>query len=59
MDFSGNRVVRNTCSGNATNWIVAAGNVCLVVQAATGGAFSGNAGGTSPGALVPHTNFSY
>ncbi|MEZ6212079.1 MAG: right-handed parallel beta-helix repeat-containing protein [Phycisphaerales bacterium] len=56
---TGNIIRSNTCSGNTTNWDIAAGNVCLIVQAATAGAINGNAGGTSPGALIPDTNFTY
>ncbi len=56
----GNFVARNTCSGNATNWVVAIGNVCLVVQASTNSvAISGNAGGTAPGSTDPNANFTF
>ncbi len=55
----GNFITRNTCSGNTTNWDVAAGNVALVVNAAGGGAFTGNAGGAAPGSTDPNANFSY
>ncbi|MCA9280735.1 MAG: right-handed parallel beta-helix repeat-containing protein [Phycisphaeraceae bacterium] len=59
VNAAGNILRSNTCSGNTVNWNVAAGNVCLIVQAATAGAILGNAGGTSPGALIPDTNFTY
>ncbi|MCC6230859.1 MAG: hypothetical protein IT432_16735 [Phycisphaerales bacterium] len=60
VDNSGNIIVRNTASGNSTlNWDVVAGNVCLVVNATTAGAISGNSGGTAPGSTDPSANFSY
>ncbi len=61
VDFAGNMIVRNTCSGNTTaNWDVAAGNVCLVVQGAVGSAaILGNTGGVAPGSTDPNANFSY
>lgn len=53
-------IAQNTCSANTTNWDVAAGNICLVVQATpTGAAFSGDFGGTSPGSADPNANFSH
>lgn len=59
VDSSGNAIIRNVCSGNSLNWQVAAGNVCLVVQAATSAAITGNAGGVSPGSTDPNANFTY
>jgi parallel beta-helix repeat protein len=59
VDQVGNFIVRNTASGNTTNWTVVSGNVCLVVQAATSGAISGNSGGTAPGSTDPNANFTY
>lgn len=57
---SHNFIVRNTARANNTNWNVAAGNVCLVVQAAvTTGAISGDSGGTAPGSTDPNANFTY
>lgn len=55
----GNFIARNTCAGNTNNWDVVAGNVVLVVSAATGGAFTGIAGGVAPGSTDPNANFSY
>ncbi len=56
----GNFIARNTCSGNTTNWDVVAGNVILVVNAATAGvAVVGNAGGVAPGSTDPNANFTY
>ncbi len=59
VDNAGHIIYRNTCSGNTTNWDVAAGNVCLVVSAVAGGAILGNSGGASPGASDPIANYSY
>lgn len=57
---SGNFIARNVCSGSTTNWDIAAGNTCLVVNAATNaGAWSGNSGGTAPGSTDPNANFTY
>ncbi|TVQ64376.1 MAG: hypothetical protein EA379_01590, partial [Phycisphaerales bacterium] len=55
----GNIIIGNTARGNGTNWSIAAGNVCLVVNATTGAAFTGNAGGLSPGTTNPYANFTY
>lgn len=59
IDGSGSIIIRNTCSGNATNWDVVAGNVCLVVQGVTGAAIFGNTGGAGPGSTDPNANFTY
>jgi parallel beta-helix repeat protein len=59
VDLAGNIIIRNTCSGNTTNWDVVAGNVCLVVQGVTGAAILGNTGGVAPGSTDPNANFSY
>lgn len=56
---SGNFIVKNTCSGNTTNWSIASANVCLVVQATTAIAITGNSGGLSPGSTDPNANFTY
>ncbi|MCA9292413.1 MAG: right-handed parallel beta-helix repeat-containing protein [Phycisphaerales bacterium] len=59
VDAASNFIVRNSCSGNATNWDIAAGNVCFVVVGATAPAIFGAAGGTPPGSIDPNANFSY
>ncbi|MBY0261584.1 MAG: right-handed parallel beta-helix repeat-containing protein [Phycisphaerales bacterium] len=56
---SGNFIARNTCSSNTQNWNVTAGNVCLVVNAATNTLITGNAGGVSAGSSDPNANFSH
>ena len=57
---SGNFLSRNKASGNSTNWVVAAGNVCLVVQANTNAvAINGNTGGVAPGSTDPNANFTF
>ncbi|MEZ6164174.1 MAG: hypothetical protein R3B67_07025 [Phycisphaerales bacterium] len=57
VEFFGNFIARNTCSRNDTNWSIAAGNVCFVVQAASGGAINGNSGGVTPGSSNPNANY--
>ncbi len=59
VNGTGNIIVRNTCSGNATNWDVVAGNTILVVQGTSAGAVLGNTGGAAPGSTDPNANFSY
>ena len=59
VDVAGSIIVRNTCSGNTSNWEVVAGNVILVVNATTAAAVSGNSGGTAPGSTDPNANFTY
>ncbi|MFO0836551.1 MAG: right-handed parallel beta-helix repeat-containing protein [Phycisphaerales bacterium] len=55
----GNFIVRNTCSANAVNWEVSAGNSILVLRAATSSGVFGDAGGQSPGSADPSANYSY
>jgi len=59
VDVAGNIIIKNTCSGNPTNWDVVAGNVCLVVLGVAGPAILGNSGGVAPGSTDPNANFSY
>jgi parallel beta-helix repeat protein len=59
VDAAGNFITRNICSGATTNWNLAAGNICLVVNAAAAGAFAGNSGGVAPGSTDPNANFTY
>jgi len=59
VDGVGNFIARNTCSLNATNWKVVAGNKCLVVLGVNAGAIVGDAGGVSPGSTDPNANFTY
>ncbi len=58
-DSAGNRIIRNTCSRNMTNWDIVTGNVCLVVSVTTAGAFNGNSGDVAPGSTDPNVNFTY
>lgn len=58
VNGSSNFLARNLCKSNITNWDIAANNKCLVVQAASGAAFAGDAGGTSVGSAHPQANFS-
>ncbi len=60
VDVAGNVIVRNTCSGNANNFDIAAGNVVLAVFASTNpAAILGGAGGVAPGSTDPSANFSF
>jgi parallel beta-helix repeat protein len=59
VDSFGNFIARNTCSGNATNWDVAANNIILVIGATAAGAVNGNSGGAAPGSIDPNANFTY
>jgi len=56
---AGNFIARNTCSGNGTNWSIAANNKCLVVSGVNAGAINGDSGGTSPGSTNPNANYTY
>lgn len=61
VDGAGNIVIRNTCSGNATNWEIAPGNaVAPIVQATTNAAaINGNTYAGSLGNTDPNANFTY
>lgn len=59
VDQSTNKMVRNTCSANTTNWSIAGGNFGLVVVGAASGGFTGNTGGAASGTTDPDANFSY
>jgi parallel beta-helix repeat protein len=59
VDLAGNIIIKNTCSGNTTNWDVVAGNIILVVNGVAAGAVIGNTGGVAPGSTDPNANFSY
>jgi hypothetical protein len=57
---TGNFITRNTCSGNDTNWNVAAGNKILVINAtSSAGIINGDSGGTAIGTNDPNANFTY
>lgn len=60
IDVAGNIILRNTCSGNTTNWTVVTGNVCLVVSGTlTISVIDGDSGGISPGSTNPNANYTY
>lgn len=60
VDTGGNLIIKNSASGNTTNWNVAAVNVILVINATrTSDAVTGDDGGTSPGSTDPNANFTY
>ncbi len=59
---AGNVIVRNTCSGNTTNWVIAANNVVgpiLDRTAPASAAISGNSAPSSLGSTDPNANFTY
>ncbi len=61
VDGAGNIIVRNTCSGNTTNWDIVAGNAVAPIVAATtnGAAILGNTYAGSLGSTDPNANFTY
>lgn len=62
IDTAGNIVLRNTCSGNTTNWEIAANNVVGPIidrTAPASAAISGNSAPSSTGTSDPNANFSY
>jgi parallel beta-helix repeat protein len=58
---SGNIIMKNTCSGNTSNWSIVAGNaVAPIVNAATNAAgINGNSYTGSLGSTDPNANFTY
>lgn len=61
VDGTGNFIIRNTCSGNTTNWDIVAGNALVpIVSVSTnavpvvGSTYAGSLGSTDPNA-----NFTY
>ncbi len=62
VDAAGNIIVRNTCSGNTTNWDIVANNVYGPIidrTAPASPAVSGNSAPDSTGSTHPNANFSY
>lgn len=59
VDTQVSLIIRNSASGNTVHYEIAAGNVCFVINAATGGAINGAFGGAPPGTENPWANFSY
>jgi len=62
VDGLGNIIIRNTVSGNTTNWTIAASNVVgpIVDRTAPGGAaISGNSAAGTTGTTDPNTNITY
>jgi parallel beta-helix repeat protein len=56
----GNLIIRNSASGNGTNYVIVAGNkVGPIVAAPSSGAISGSTGGAGVGTTDPWANFSY
>ena len=62
VDGAGNVIIRNTCSGNTTNWDIAANNVCgpiLDRTAPASAAIQGNSAPSSLGSTDANANYSY
>ena len=61
VEGAGNIIIRNTCSGNSTNWSIVAGNaVAPIVAASTNpNAINGNSYAGSLGSTDPNANFTY
>ena len=59
---SGNLIIRNSCSGNATNWVLAANNIYGPIidrQGAVTAAVSGSSAVSVLGTTEPNANFTY
>ena len=60
VDAAGNVILRNTCSGNTTNWDIVAGNAFgPIVLTTAGAAVAGNTATSSLGSTDPNANFTY
>jgi parallel beta-helix repeat protein len=61
VDDTSNIIIRNTCSGNGTNWTIVAGNaVAPIVNASTNAAaINGNTYAGSLGSTDPNANFTH
>ena len=62
VDVAGNIIVRNSASGNTTNYVIVANNVFGAIvdrTAPASAAVSGNAAASSAGTTDPWANFSY
>ncbi len=62
VDSAGNVILRNSCSGNTTNWDIVANNVCgpiIDLTALASAAVSGNSAPDSTGSTHPNANFTY
>lgn len=63
IDAAGNIILKNTCSGNTTNWDIAAGNhygpIIDRTAVAAPAAVNGNSATEALGSTHPNANFSY
>jgi parallel beta-helix repeat protein len=61
VNAGGNIIIRNTCSGNTTNWTLGSGNAIAPIVAASTNLFavSGDTYAGSLGSTDPNANFSY
>ena len=62
VELAGNIIIRNTCSGNTLDWVIAANNVVGPIvdrRAPASAAISGFSAPDSTGSTHPNANFSY
>lgn len=62
IDNAGNMIVRNSCAGNTTNWVIASDNIYgpIINRTSPGSApAAGNAAPGTMGSTDPNANFSY
>jgi hypothetical protein len=62
VDLAGNIIIKNTCAGNTTDWVIAANNVFGPIidrRAPASAAVSGFAAASSLGSTDSNANFSY
>ena len=60
VDFGGNLIVRNSASGNTTDYEISTHNkVGVIVSGPNSGAISGSTGGAGVGPTAPWANFSF
>ena len=62
VDFSGNIIIKNTCSGNTIDWVIASNNVFGPIidrRTPANAAVSGAAAGSSLGSAEPNANFTF
>jgi parallel beta-helix repeat protein len=62
VDGTGNIIIKNSCSGNTTNYVIAANNrygPIVNITASGTAAVNGNSATSTIGSTDPHANFAY
>lgn len=61
VNGAGNIIIRNTCSGNITNWDIVASNAVapIIVASTNGAAITGNSYAGSLGSTDPNANYTF